>query len=152
MGERTFLSPYLHPISSVLNGRLHKSPHQCRVRIGLYTLSSRWGLCMGCHIMKGVSERCIVRLLLTIGEKKGVSPIHIILNSLLSTHCDVLLPFFGQFKEFIPCSIVKTKGSNHFHCSTPVYIHSVPHNSNSLTHCLFQRPPSTPKLTTLTQC
>ena len=29
------------------------------VRIGLYTISSRRGLCMGCCIVKGVSERCI---------------------------------------------------------------------------------------------
>ena len=33
-------------------------------------------------------------------------------------------------------------------------IHSVPHNSNSLisNYRLFQRPPSTPKITPLTQC
>ena len=42
-----------------------QSPHQCGVCIGLYTLSSRRGLCMGYCIVKGVSERCIVRLLLT---------------------------------------------------------------------------------------
>ena len=65
----TFLSQYLHPISSVLNGKLHKYPHQCGVRIGLYTLSSRWGLHMGCCIVKGVSEQCIARLLLTSLEQ-----------------------------------------------------------------------------------
>ena len=42
-----------------------QSPHQCRVCIGLYTLSSRWGLHMGYRIVKGVSKRCIARLLLT---------------------------------------------------------------------------------------
>ena len=42
-----------------------QSLHQCGVHIGLYTLSSRQGLCMGYRITKGVSERCIVRLLLT---------------------------------------------------------------------------------------
>ena len=42
-----------------------QTPHQCGVCIGLYTLSSRRGLCMGYHIAKGVSKRCIVRLLLT---------------------------------------------------------------------------------------
>ena len=62
MWASTFLSPYLHPISSALSG---KTPHQCGVRIGLYTLSSRCGLHMGCHIAKGVSERCVSRLLLT---------------------------------------------------------------------------------------
>ena len=44
---------------------LCKTAHQCRVCIGLYTLSSSHGLCMGCCIVKGVSERCISRLLLT---------------------------------------------------------------------------------------
>ena len=66
MWASTFLSPYLHPISSVLNSKLRKSPHQCRVRIGLYTISSRRGLRMGYRITKGVSERCIARLLLTL--------------------------------------------------------------------------------------
>ena len=54
----SLLTPYL--LSSQW-----QSPHQCRVCIGLYTLSSRWGLCIGYRIMKGVSERCIARLLLT---------------------------------------------------------------------------------------
>ena len=40
--------------------------HQCGLHIGLYTLSSRCGLRMGCRIAKGVSERCIARLLLTL--------------------------------------------------------------------------------------
>ena len=62
------LSPYLHPMSSILYSKLCKSPYQCGVRIGLYTFSSRQGLCMGCHIMKGVSEQCIARLLLTIQQ------------------------------------------------------------------------------------
>ena len=65
MWASTFLSPYLHPMSGVFYSELHRSPHQCGMRIGLYTLSSRRGLHMGCHIMKGVSEQCIVRLLLT---------------------------------------------------------------------------------------
>ena len=39
--------------------------HQCGVCIGLYTHSSRRGFHIGCRIMKGVSERCIARLLLT---------------------------------------------------------------------------------------
>ena len=38
---------------------------QCGVHIGLYTLSSRRGFYIGCHIVKGVSERCVARLLLT---------------------------------------------------------------------------------------
>ena len=59
----TFLSPYLHPISCAFSG---KTLHQCGVHIGLYTLSSRWRLCVGCCIAKGVSERCIARLLLTL--------------------------------------------------------------------------------------
>ena len=66
MWASTFLSPYLHPMSSALYSKLCKSPHQCGLRIGLYTLSGRWGLRMGCCIMKGVSEQCIVRLRLTI--------------------------------------------------------------------------------------
>ena len=36
------------------------------MRIGLYTLCSRWGLRMGYRIMKGVSEQCIARLCLTL--------------------------------------------------------------------------------------
>ena len=44
---------------------LQQSPHQCGVRIGLYTLSSRRDFHIGYHIVKGVSERCIARLLLT---------------------------------------------------------------------------------------
>ena len=32
---------------------LCKTPHQCGVHIGLYTLSSRRGLHMGCCIVKG---------------------------------------------------------------------------------------------------
>ena len=44
---------------------LCKTPHECGVCIGLYTLSSRHGLHMGCCIVKGVSERCVSRLLLT---------------------------------------------------------------------------------------
>ena len=43
-----------------------QTPHQCRVRIGLYILSSRWGLRMGYRIAKGVSEICTARLLLTV--------------------------------------------------------------------------------------
>ena len=70
MWANTFLSPYLHPISNVLNGKLRKSPHQCGVHIGLYTLSSRRGLHMGCRIMKGVSEQCIARLLLTLDKER----------------------------------------------------------------------------------
>ena len=54
----SLLTPYL--LSSQW-----QSPHQCGVHIGLYTLSSRQGLCIGYCIMKGVSERCIARLLLT---------------------------------------------------------------------------------------
>ena len=46
---------------------LWQSPHQCGVHIGLYTLSSRRGFCIGYRIAKGVSERCIARLLLTLG-------------------------------------------------------------------------------------
>ena len=49
--------------------KLWRSPCQCGVHIGLYTLSSRWGLCMGCRIMKGVTERCIARLRLTLHTK-----------------------------------------------------------------------------------
>ena len=44
---------------------LCKSPCQCGVRIGLYTLSSRQDLRMGCHITKGVTQQCTVRLRLT---------------------------------------------------------------------------------------
>ena len=69
MWANTFLSPYLHPISCALSG---KTLHQCRVCIGSYTLSSRRGLCMGCRIVKGVSERCIVRLLLTIWSRSSL--------------------------------------------------------------------------------
>ena len=43
---------------------LYQSLHQCGVRIGLYTHSSRRGFYIGCHIAKGVSEKCIPRLLL----------------------------------------------------------------------------------------
>ena len=66
MWASTLLSPYLHPKLSSLYSKLYKSPCQCRVCIGLYTLSSRWGLCMGCCIMKGVSKQCMVRLRLTV--------------------------------------------------------------------------------------
>ena len=45
---------------------LCKTLHQCGVCIGLYTLSSRRGLRMGCRIVKGVSKRCVSRLLLTV--------------------------------------------------------------------------------------
>ena len=65
MGKH-FPFSYLDPISSALSG---KTPHQCGVHIGLYTLSGRWGLHMGCCIMKGVSERCIARLLLTLQSR-----------------------------------------------------------------------------------
>ena len=79
----TFLSPYLHPMSSVHYSKLCKSPHQCRMCIGLYTLSSRRVLCMGCHIMKGVYERCIARLFLTldlhsIKKKETKKRLHIV--------------------------------------------------------------------------
>ena len=56
---------------------LWQSPHQCRVRIGLYTLSSRQGFCIGYRIAKGVSERCIARLLLTIAQTKQSSILQI---------------------------------------------------------------------------
>ena len=59
----SLLTPYL--LSSQW-----QSLHQCRVHIGLYTLSSRWGLCIGYRIMKGVSKRCIAGLLLT--RKKSI--------------------------------------------------------------------------------
>ena len=65
MWASTLLSPYLHPKLCSLYVKLCKSPCQCGVRIGLYTLSSRWGLRMGCHITKGVTERCVARLRLT---------------------------------------------------------------------------------------
>ena len=65
----SLLTPYL--LSSQW-----QSPHQCGVRIGLYTLSSRRGLCIGYRIMKGVSERCIARLLLTIQPDPIVIPPH----------------------------------------------------------------------------
>ena len=44
---------------------LWQSLHQCGVRIGLYTITSRWGFYIGCRIANGVSEICIARLLLT---------------------------------------------------------------------------------------
>ena len=66
MWASTLLSPYLHPKLSSLYSKLCKSPCQCGVYIGLYALSSRRGLCMGCCITKGVTERCIARLHLTI--------------------------------------------------------------------------------------
>ena len=44
----------------------YQTQHNSGVHIGLYTLSSRRGLHMGCCIMKGVSEQCIARLLLTV--------------------------------------------------------------------------------------
>ena len=57
--------------------------HQCGVHIGLYTLSSRQGLHIGYHIVKGVSERCIVRLLLTIRLKMSVNCSMFVRNSFL---------------------------------------------------------------------
>ena len=66
MWASMFLSPYLHPKSSSLYSKLCQSPHQCGVRIGLYTLSSRQGLHMGYCITKGVSKQCIARLCLTV--------------------------------------------------------------------------------------
>ena len=60
--------------------------------------------------------------------------------------------------------IEATKESQQKHLKFPItkhpkgpykhHIHSVPHNSNSLisNYHLFQRPPSTPKITPLTQC
>ena len=38
--------------------------------MGLYTLSSRRDLCMGCRITKGVTEQCTVRLHLTLDSMK----------------------------------------------------------------------------------
>ena len=55
----SLLTPYL------LSSQWQTS-HQCGVHIGLYTLSSRRVLCIGYRIMKGISERCIARLLLTL--------------------------------------------------------------------------------------
>ena len=60
---RHFPLPLLTPYAICT---LWQSPHQCGVCIGLYTPSSRQGFCIGCCIAKGVSERCIVRLLLTL--------------------------------------------------------------------------------------
>ena len=57
-----FLLPLLTPCAVY---SLWQSPHQCRVCIGLYTLSSRRGFHIGYCIAKGVSERCIARLFLT---------------------------------------------------------------------------------------
>ena len=87
MWASTFLSPYLHPISSVLYSKLRKSAHQCGVRIGLYTLSSRWGLHMGCHIMKGVSKQCITRLLLTQWYKNTYCPHNLVAGILTVLTC-----------------------------------------------------------------
>ena len=56
MWASTLLSPYLQPKLSSLYSKLCKSKCQCEVRIDLYTLSSRWGLCMGCCIMKGYTS------------------------------------------------------------------------------------------------
>ena len=61
----SLLTPYVK-ISSYW--ALQVSSSQCEVCIGLYTLSSRWGICMGCHIMKGVTEQCMARLRLTSPE------------------------------------------------------------------------------------
>ena len=66
MWASTLLSPYLHPKLSSLYSKLCKSPCQCGLRIGLYTLSSRWGVRMGCLITKGVSKQCMARLHVTI--------------------------------------------------------------------------------------
>ena len=55
-----------YTLSQLLSAmELCKTAHQCGVCIGLYILSSRHGLRMGCRIAKGVSERCVLRLLLT---------------------------------------------------------------------------------------
>ena len=67
MWASTLFSPCLHPKLCSLYVKLCKSPCQCRVHIGLYTISSRWGLHRGCCIMKGVTEQCIARLCLTFG-------------------------------------------------------------------------------------
>ena len=61
----SLLTPYLLSL-------LWQSPHQCGVHIGLYTLSSRRVLHMGYCIAKGVSKRCIARLLLTFHFIKKV--------------------------------------------------------------------------------
>ena len=74
MWTSTLLSPYLHPKLGSLYGKLCKSPCQCGVHIGLYTLSSRQGLCMGCCITKGVTKQCIVRLRLTISRTTITMP------------------------------------------------------------------------------
>ena len=95
-----FLSPYLHPISSALCG---KTPHQCRVCIGLYTLSSRWGLHMGCHIMKGVSKRCIARLLLTLvvfWNDNQKQPIHLLaFETMCIRHLHVKYHFLTKINQ-----------------------------------------------------
>ena len=87
----SLLTPYL--LSSQW-----QSPHQCAVRIGLYTLSSRWGLCIGYRIMKGVSKGCIARLLLTLNDTLiGIES----LSSGYLTHCILDPKVLARYLEAI---------------------------------------------------
>ena len=79
----SLLTPYL--LSSQW-----QSLHQCGVCIGLYTVSSRQGLHMCYHIVKGVSERCIARLFLTIRREYRATIAHMLIGcrgSLAANQC-----------------------------------------------------------------
>ena len=59
----------------------------------LYTLSGRRGLHIGYHITKGVSERCIARLLLTVLIIMALFPI---INTLAPSYCDRVIWVLNQ--------------------------------------------------------
>ena len=85
------MGKHLHPISSALSG---KTLHQYRVHIGLYTLSSMRSLRMGCRIAKGVSKRCVSRLLLTVHLPISITMLHDMITALPllhPNHCKVYM-------------------------------------------------------------
>ena len=87
-----------------------------------------------------------------------------------TTHLDlseriILAKFIKEFRDIFAtsdddlgcCTVIEHEidtGDAKPVCQRMKHIHSVPHNSNSLisNYCLFRRPPSTPKITPLTQC
>ena len=96
-------------MSSVLYSKLCKSPHQCGVCIGQYTLSSRQGLRMGCHITKGVSERCVARLLLTLPCDFGLN---------------VLRPQLHRLRQYFSCTecLVEAISADHERSCSIVFL------------------------------
>ena len=104
-------------------------PHQCGVHIGLYTPSSRWGFRFGYRTVKGVSERCIVRLLLTVNYRFAII-----------TKVTVKLRFSGDPLE--KALLLNRESWCHLFLIIHVYLDSFLNGHSSFTGTLKNRVPS----------